>query len=126
MGIFKNLQTSFALAQRPSQFVRWIDAVSAALDSAPGPGNFVEVADLAGGGPIGGAADTVDVAGQALVNQTTAGQTLTLPDPTDVTAGRRFTVSNVGTVTFTILGVALLAGRSRDFVWTGEAWSPLN
>src|SRR6185436_1010990 len=48
----------------------------------------ITISDVAGGGAIGTAAATVDVATTFNVNQTTASQTLSLPSPTVTTAGR--------------------------------------
>lgn len=83
------------------------------------------VGNLAGGGSIGSAATTVDAFSGITCAQTTAAQTLTLPNPTNVTAGRRFIVSNTGSVPFAILTIATLAaGASFEAIWTGAAWSP--
>lgn len=56
------------------------------------------IANLAAGGAIGTAATTVDVKTTFNLNQTTANQTITIPNPTDATAGRIIYVNNVGTV----------------------------
>ncbi len=51
----------------------------------------VPIGDLPGGGSIGTAASTVDIAASASITQTTVGQTVTVPNPTDATFGRQFT-----------------------------------
>lgn len=87
--------------------------------------------DYAAGGSIGTAATTVDVFSGIVITQTTAGQTVTVPDPTDVTAGRTFTLidafaSTQGlTVTANAggLSVACTPGRNIRFVWDGADWT---
>ena len=48
----------------------------------------VTISDLPSGGSIGTAAATVDMYSTIFLNQTTTGQTITLPTPTVTTAGR--------------------------------------
>lgn len=86
------------------------------------------VANLAAGGSIGTAPNTVDLYGHITINQTTAGQTDTFPTPTVTTAGLELTISNVGSqaINLTSTGVAIAAfaaGTSAKFMWTGAAWS---
>ncbi len=81
------------------------------------------IADLATGGNIGTAATTVDVSTNFNVTQTTASQTITLPSPTNATAGRIAYVNNTGTTAFTLLGSSLAAGNSRALIWNGTAWT---
>ncbi len=54
--------------------------------------------NFAANGTIGTAAATVDVKTTFNINQTTANITLTLPSPTDTTAGRIIYINNIGTV----------------------------
>lgn len=95
------------------------------LDTVGNPitNTTVAVTNKASGGAIGTAAATVDVATIALVNQTTASQTLTVPDPTTTTAGKTFVVCNVGSQSFTMLSLTVTAGRGLYLVWTGAAWN---
>ncbi len=99
----------------------------------------VNVANLAGGGSVGTAATTVDVASILHVAQTTAGQALTLPPPTNNTApGRLLVVVNTGTVPFVVGDATLLQnlnlmpgaagskGQACVFEWNGVAWAPLS
>lgn len=58
----------------------------------------IPIANLAGGGAIGTAPTTVDIKTTFNINQTTTNQTLTLPTPTDTTAGRIIYINNIGTV----------------------------
>lgn len=65
--------------------------------------NFVDiitVTNLASGGAIGTAIDTVDQYQGAYVTQTTASQTITLPSPTGDTP-KVFFLCNTGSVSFT-------------------------
>lgn len=84
----------------------------------------VAIGDLAGGGVIGTAAATVDVASGADVTQTTAAQTLTLPNPTNTTSGRIFVLSNSGAVAFTFATRVIGAGQVCFCWWNGAAWAP--
>lgn len=80
------------------------------------------ITNLATGGNIGTAATTVDIKTTFNINQTTANQIITLPSPTDTTAGRIVYVNNIGTVGFTILGSRVEAGQTSQFIWNGTAW----
>jgi hypothetical protein len=73
------------------------------------------ITDKPSGGAIGTAAATVDVATTFNVTQTTASQTLTLPTPTDTTAGRLVFVNNVGSTSFVMYGSTIAAGASNSF-----------
>lgn len=84
--------------------------------------NTVAISNLASGGAIGTAAATVDVYGILLLNQTTSGQTVSLPTPTDSTAGKTVIVMNVGSQSVTILSTTVTAGNGLTAVWTGAAW----
>lgn len=97
--------------------------------SAPGSGgsaflNTTVVPNKATGGVIGTAAATVDAFEVAQVAQTTVGQTLTLPAPTDLSASRRFYIENAGTTGFTLLGQFIIPGSALEAQWTGTAWIP--
>jgi hypothetical protein len=82
----------------------------------------VTVTDRPTGGAIGTAAATVNVASQFRVNQTTAGQTITVPNPT-VALGlyRRIVVVNIGTVPFQFNGSPLAPGSSSELTWSGAS-----
>jgi hypothetical protein len=86
----------------------------------------IPIGNLAGGGAIGTAAATVDLAPTFNVNQTTAGQALSLPNPTNTAAGLWVTVNNVGSQSFTLLGATVAAGAGVSAQWTGAAWSKLD
>lgn len=92
----------------------------------------VVVGNFPTGGSIGTAATTVDLQDWVIVAQTTAGQALTMANPTvNSQAGRRVTVQNVGTVPFTMYGVTIAAPAANaqslaDFAWdvSGARWAP--
>lgn len=85
--------------------------------------NPIAVTNKATGGSIGTAATTVDIASSLNVNQTTAGQTLTLPNPTVTGLSHLIVVNNVGSVSFTVLSTVLAPGAGILVDWTGSAWS---
>ncbi|HEX5798015.1 MAG TPA: hypothetical protein VFX79_01550 [Candidatus Saccharimonadales bacterium] len=80
------------------------------------------LSDFPTGGAIGTADATVDVATTFTIAQTTASQTLSLPDPTDPTAGRTVYVVNTGTTSFNMHSVTILNGYGQVFIWNGTAW----
>lgn len=84
----------------------------------------VDLTDFAANGAIGTAAATVDIASYIRINQTTASITLTIPNPTNTTAGRTLFVSNIGTALFTINSTTTIAaGATAKFIWNGTVWS---
>lgn len=87
-------------------------------------GVAVDITNKASGGAVGTSATTVDVAGVLRVNQTTAGQALTLPTPTSTTVDHRITVINVGSASFTMYGRTLGANGSSDFMWNSTYGTP--
>lgn len=78
--------------------------------------------DFPAGGAIGTAATTVDVDTSFSIAQTTAGQTLSLPNPTSATAGRIVFVLNTGSASFTMHGITIPAGYGQIYAWNGTAW----
>lgn len=78
--------------------------------------------DFPAGGVIGTAASTVDVATSFAIAQTTSGQALSLPDPTNTTAGRTVFVLNTGTASFNMHSVTILNGYGQIFIWNGTSW----
>jgi len=82
--------------------------------------------NFASSGAIGTAAATVDVSSYVQINQTTNEINLTIPSPTNTTAGRNLIVTNIGTSTFTInTGNYVVPGFAREFIWNGSAWTPV-
>ena len=80
------------------------------------------ISNLATGGVIGTAATTVDINSVALIAQTTAGQTFTLPTPTNATLGQTFIVGASSTASITGYGNTIPAGSAGSFLWNGSAW----
>jgi hypothetical protein len=85
----------------------------------------VDIADVAAGGNIPLPATTfIDQYRALSVKQTTASQTLTLPNPTDVSVLYSVNVTNTGTASFTIYGVDLAPNASTWVTWNGaSAWT---
>lgn len=101
--------------------------VDVQLDCCENGGAFLQtttIADRPAGGPIGPATTTVDEFEAFLVDQTTAGQTLTLPAPTNTDATRRAYVENVGSVSFNLYGQSLQPGAWLELLWNGSTWTP--
>lgn len=71
---------------------------------------------------------TVDGYSGLVVTQSATDCALSLPTPTDATAGRVFTVSNTSSSSnmLTANSCAIPAGYSANFVWNGSNWSGPN
>lgn len=79
--------------------------------------------DFPTGGSLGPASTTIDVISLINVAQTTPGQTILMPTPSNLTAGKNVTINNNGTVPFTIVpGGIVTPGTGVIYRWTG-AWS---
>jgi len=83
----------------------------------------LSIADMPTGGSIGTKEATVDIYTSINLNQTTAGQTLSLPAPTNPTAGRMLQVNNIGTASVTIGTITIDAQQTAEFVWNGTQWA---
>lgn len=105
----------------PNPFVHWIDLVSRSLDIGVQK-SWVSFPDFPAGGAIGSALATVDGANVFFVAQTTAAQTLSLPNPTSAIARRVLYVVNTGNQSFSIFGAALAAGNTAAAIWTGASY----
>jgi hypothetical protein len=88
-----------------------------------GQANGLVISNKASGGAIGTAAATVDVASLFNVNQTTASQTLTVPNLTNTTNGKTIHINNVGSTAFTLLSKTIEPGTGILLRWTGSAWN---
>lgn len=78
-------------------------------------------------GPIATAALSVDAASSFNINYTgPANGALTIPSPSDAQAGDRVTITNTGSVAFSIGGDVLNPGFHTRAQWTGTAWSFLD
>ncbi len=84
----------------------------------------VILANFAANAAVGTAVATVDVTSHIIINQTTAGITLTLPNPTNAQAGRLLIVENAGTSPVTVAGKSINTGETISFVWDGNSWNP--
>ncbi len=71
------------------------------------------------------AATTVDLYSGVVLTQTAMTSAVTIPTPTDATAGRLFTLTNAAASAFpvTVGSYTIPAGFSGTFVWNGSAWS---
>ena len=85
----------------------------------------ITIANLPSGGAIGTAAATVDINNVFLINQTTTGQTITLPNPTNATLSQTITLSANSTASFIAYGSIIAAGRSGFFLWNGSGWGAI-
>ena len=83
------------------------------------------IANLASGGVIGTAVNTVDINNVFLINQTTAGQTITFPNPTNTTLSQVITIKANSTASLIAYGNTISAGGSNSFLWNGSAWSSI-
>jgi hypothetical protein len=83
------------------------------------------IGDLATGGAIGPALNTVDSFTIFSVAQATAGQTLSLPAPANATAGRIAILMNTGTVAFTVETAKVNGGTAISLLWSGTQWRVL-
>ena len=76
------------------------------------------------GGPIGTAANTVNKGSLFHINQTTSGQTLTVPNPTATNFSKFIYVLDIGSASFTLSpGGSLTPGTGVILVWTGTNWN---
>lgn len=84
----------------------------------------LNIANLAVGGNIGTAPLTVDIASAFKLTQTTAGQAITLPAPTDTLAGDRVVLHSdpASTASFTAYGRNVDPGEFIDVFWNGTSW----
>lgn len=82
--------------------------------------NSTSITNKASGGAIGTAAATVDQFNMFAVRQTTAGQALTFPTPSNTTSGTMGFVVNSGTVSFTMYGKSVPTGGLLIGVYDNE------
>ena len=81
--------------------------------------------DFGADGDIGTAAATVDAYTSINIAQTTVGVTLTVPAPSNTTAGRILKINNTGTTAFSIGAGSIAIAQTVEYVWNGTAWSLL-
>lgn len=83
----------------------------------------IAIASLPTGGSIGTADLTVDIASSFAITQTTVGQTITIPAPTNAVAGDQVRVINTGTQSFTVAGKLIPPNTFTDLAWTGTTYA---
>lgn len=86
-------------------------------------GGVLNVPDQATGGAITlHANNSIEQFRAVVITQTTAGQTLTLPDPKDTSIIFSVDLHNKGSASFTLLGQTIAAGSIVRPSWNGTAW----
>lgn len=85
----------------------------------------VDLPDFAASAAIGTAAATVDLYSTVAVAQATSDIVLTIPNPTETTAGRILAVLNTGTSQFKVGGVYVSPNTGASFIWSGATWIPM-
>lgn len=84
----------------------------------------IVIGDKPTGGPIGTAANTVNKGSLFHINQTTSGQTLSVPNPTATNFSKFIYVLDIGSASFTLSpGGSLTPGTGVILVWTGTNWN---
>jgi len=86
-------------------------------------GHQEALADMAAGGALALTKGPSEDYRGVRVNQTTAGQTITIPAPSNASIETPFYVQNVGTVDFNVGGRQISPGSYLMFVWDGSAYS---
>lgn len=118
---FKTMLSSLASATRDAVFP---DASGNVAFS--GYNNVVTISNLASGGVIGTAANTVDKGLPIQINQTTTAQILTLPTPTNSTSYLLQPVtipSGGGNVQSLMYGATLIPGFTNLYCYSGGSWN---
>ena len=118
---FKTMLSSLASATRDAVFP---DASGNVAFS--GYNNVVTISNLASGGVIGTAANTVDKGLPIQINQTTTAQILTLPTPTNSTSYLLQPVtipSGGGNVQSLMYGATLIPGLTNLYCYSGGSWN---
>ncbi len=82
------------------------------------------VANLAAGGNIDTAPNSVDINSSFILTQMTSLQTVTLPDPTDTTPARLVILESSASsaVAFTFYGSTISPGDAISVQWNGSTW----
>ena len=88
----------------------------------------IPLASFAANGAIGTAAATVDIASSFVITQAVGGIVVTIPTPTDTTAGLELNIANAlaSTQSITVGGYLMIAGSSMQYRWTGTSWVFIN
>lgn len=80
-------------------------------------GRNVSLGDFSTGGSIGTAPNVVDGVSTIAIAQTTAAQTLTVPNPTVTTADHVFSILSTGSTSFTVFSTVLSPGSGITVAW---------
>ncbi len=89
-----------------------------------GQATGVPLSDYPTGGILGPASTTVDVASLFNINQTTPGQTVTMPTPSNTAQGKNITVTNIGNVPVNLNpGGWISPGTGVILRWVLVGWS---
>jgi hypothetical protein len=84
----------------------------------------LQLANLPTGGTIGTASTTVDLYSTFIINQTTVGQVINLPNPTDTSFSDTVDIVNIGTADFQVTGGKIVEKNSNaQAIWTGSVWN---
>ena len=83
----------------------------------------ISIEDQGSGGIIDPVILQVDKFNAVRINQSTAGRTLAVPEPTIATHGKMFAVINVGIEAFGMLGVVVEPRSTLLLFWDGATWS---
>lgn len=76
------------------------------------------------GGSLGSASTTVDVETLMNIQQTTTGQTITIPSPTNPASSRNITITNIGTVPVILSPGGMITPNTGIVIrWTGTAYA---
>lgn len=94
------------------------------LDVAPTtPLTQLVLGNFPSGGSIGSASGTIDSHNCIVFQQTTLLQSVSIPNPTVTSDIKLCYFVNKGSVSLTVLGAALGAGRSCFAIWDGSDWN---
>ncbi len=78
--------------------------------------------NIATGGNIATAAASVDIGSTFAISQSSPTQILSLPNPTDTTAGRLVKVANIGNTGFLMYGIKITPNTFVEYLWNGTNW----
>lgn len=78
--------------------------------------------NIATGGNIATAAASIDIGSTFAISQSSPTQILSLPNPTDTTAGRLVKVANIGNTDFIMYGIKITPNTFVEYLWNGTNW----
>lgn len=85
----------------------------------------IVISDKPTGGTIGTSVGTVNISSFGVITQTTAGQTLTLPIPSNTVAARFFALKSdaASTTSFSFYGLTIAPGQMAIACYAGGSWA---